>query len=85
MAMDQILKNIVAPCNWLFRSDFEQNNQPNSKLYPTSIFHPMSAKLHEDIGYQGGIQAIFHGNGSNLKKKKLSHFAILTCESIRKW
>ncbi len=37
-----------------------------SKLYPSYSFHPMSAKLYEDIGYHGGIQAItFLGNQPN--------------------
>ena len=36
-----------------------------SKRYSYS-FHPMSIKLHEDIGYHGGIQTVtFLGNWSN--------------------
>ncbi len=39
-----------------------------SKRYSSS-FHPMSAKLYEDIGYHGGIQAVtFLGNRQSLKK-----------------
>ena len=29
-----------------------------SKRYTPGTFHPISAKLYEDIGYYGGIQAV---------------------------
>ncbi len=40
-----------------------------SKRYSILQFHPMSAKLYEDIGYHGGTQAItFLGNQLSFKK-----------------
>ncbi len=43
-----------------------------SKRYSYS-FHPMSIKLHEDIEYHGGIQAVtFLGNRASFK-----HFVTL--------
>ncbi len=34
-----------------------------SKRYSSYSFHPISAKIYEDIGYHGGIQAVtFRGN-----------------------
>ncbi len=34
-----------------------------SKCYSSYNFHPMSMKLHEDVVYHGGIQAVtFLGN-----------------------
>ncbi len=48
-----------------------------SKRYSSYSFHPVSAKLYEDIGYHGGIQAIaFLGNWPS--------FEILTWESMQK-
>ncbi len=47
-----------------------------SKRYSYYSFHPMSAKLYEDIGYYGGIQAVFLVIGQVLKI--LWHFEILT-------
>ena len=54
-----------------------------SKRYFSYSFHLMSAKLYEDIGYHGGIEAItFLGNWPSLKF--FCHFEILTCESMGK-
>ncbi len=39
-----------------------------SKCYSPYSFDPMSAKLYDDIGYHGGIQAItFLGNWPSFK------------------
>ncbi len=52
-----------------------------SKSYSSHSFHPMSAKLSEDICYHSGIQAVtFLGQVLN----KLCHFDILTWESMGK-
>ena len=49
------------------------------------IFHPMSAKLHEDIGYHGGIQAItFLGNRPRFKNLTCSQWKILKMCNILK-
>ncbi len=54
-----------------------------SKRFSSYSFHLMSAKLYEDIGYHGGIQAItFIANWPSFKN--LWHFEILTWESMGK-
>ena len=57
-----------------------------SKRYSYS-FHPMSAKLYEDIGYHGGIQAMWN-TGYFLAiiqvLKILLHVEILTWKSMGK-
>ena len=56
----------------------------NFKTLPLMQFFPMIAKLHVDIGYHGGIQAIgvlfFLPIGQVLTI--LQHFEILTWESM---
>ncbi len=53
-----------------------------SKCYSSYSFHPMSIKLHEAIGYHGGIQTVtFLGN--RLIFKLLWHFEILTWQSLQ--
>ncbi len=54
-----------------------------SKRYSSYSFHLVSAKLYDDIGYHGGIQAItFLGNRPSLKASW--HFETLTLESMGK-
>ncbi len=53
----------------------------NSKRYSYS-FHQISAKLYEDIGCHGGIQAIT-SLGNRPSSKMLWHFEISTWENCK--